>query len=46
MEAMYSPIENINKMVRMGHNKKIHVIKGTRYIKREESENKLNRNVK
>ena len=33
MDIMYSPVKNINTAVRMGINKKKHIIKGIRYIK-------------
>ena len=34
MDIMYSPTEkDINIMVRLGENKKKHIVKGTRYIK-------------
>jgi hypothetical protein len=33
MDIMYSPVENKNIAVRMGINKKKHIIKGVRYIK-------------
>ena len=33
MDTMYSPVENKNTAIRMGLNKKKHIIKGIRYIK-------------
>lgn len=37
---MYSPTKNSNNIVRMGHNKKVPIIKGIRYIKKIIPKNK------
>ena len=47
MEAMYSPVKNtFNNMIRLGKNKKTHIIKGIRILQKDKKYEQKNEDNK